>query len=689
MDRKYIFPITKDFDYFDVDNFRTKKLEGTVELRKACLPGADAFLISPKLYIRFKKDGKFDNGFEKELKPCVKNLVDKFSRITIRTCFRFSGYENPRSLPAFRDLISIKEVINGIKDAYKAGEDFAEENKIDWFELGLIMMGRVEAERSGIIIVDPEKSNLCVVESCWGDNHLIATGEEGFDSFWVDKSGKILRKDIREKKKGYYFVKGDRVKRAIERDKKEKSCLSYKEITKIAKNSFKAADYHKTSVEIEYMVREDGFIDMYELQERPGLHLSLPKKDDGRDKSLVSGVAVNGGKVEGVVKVVSSLKEIKEVKPGVVLVLPSKMMGEDIPIIGKISALITDTGGITAHISTIAKESDIPCIVGAKDASKKLKDGMKVVVDAANGKVYDSSFGDSVRVIKKSNEVVWIDNLKAEMDLVGAKAFNLVRLMQIGVNVPDAYVITTEAFEKFLKQNGIEKEMRKKYKKIDVENLEEIGEVIKKKILNGEVSKKLESDILKSFLVLKEKYGEVSVRSSATCEDSIKASFAGQFQSFLFIDDKEKLIESIKKCWASLYRSGAVLYSIQKGIDILKVKMGVVVQGMINAEVAGVIFTEDLKNEDGNMLIEVAKGIGENVVSGEVTPVSYTVKKKTGRIIKKVGEEDELISKSKVLYLASIGKKIEEYFGLAQDIEWAIEKDKIYILQSRPITTQK
>jgi phosphoenolpyruvate synthase/pyruvate phosphate dikinase len=355
-------------------------------------------------------------------------------------------------------------------------------------------------------------------------------------------------------------------------------------------------------------------------------------------------------------------------------------MGEDIPVIGKVAALITDTGGITAHISTIAKECAIPCIVGTKDASKKLKDGMRVIVDADEGKVY-SYLDKSVRKLEVGEEVVWLEGLKAKLNLVGAKAANLINLMQLKVNVPDACVITTEAFDKFLEENGLKKDVDKALSKIDTEELGDLEEKLQKKILAGKISKDLESKTLSSFKTLKSKYG-----SSATCEDSVKASFAGQFQSFLFVDDRDTLLESVKRCWASLFRAGAMLYSIKHGIDITTVKMAVIIQGMIDAEVAGVMFTKNLEGQEESILIEAAKGVGENVVSGEITPVSYSVSKESGRILDKEGGED-LLKASQVSKLVSLGKKIEESFGMAQDIEWAIVKDRIYILQSRPITT--
>ncbi|MBN2015433.1 hypothetical protein JW766_01235 [Candidatus Dojkabacteria bacterium] len=685
MKRKFIFPLKKNFDYFNIDNFRTKKLEGTVELRNADLPGADAYIISPKLYISLLKEKKFPESLKSELAPVVKKLIKKFSKITVRTCFRFSGYENPRSLPAFRDLKNQKQVLTGIKQAYKAGEDFAKENNIDWFELGLIIMGRVEAEKSGIIIVDPEKSNLCVVEVCWGDVHLIAVGEDDFDSYWVNRKGKIVHKVIREKKKGYYFKNGDKVKRAISKSVRKNPSLTDNEVKRLAENAFKAATYHNTSVEIEYMIRRDGFIDMYELQERSGLNLDVPSKKKFDKSALVNGIVVNKGRVEGIVKIVKELKELKEVQPGAVLVLPSELMGEDIPVIGKIKALITDTGGITAHISTIAKECKIPCIVGTQDASKKLKNGMRVVVDADVGKIYPS--GQAITSLGSSSRVLWLEGLKAKLDLVGAKAFNLIGLMQLGENVPAAYVATTEAFSEFLKENRIDKYIEQELVKIDVENLGDSEELLKKKILSGKINNKLKSEILEAFKKLKAEYGKVSVRSSATCEDSVKASFAGQFQSFLFVDDKETLFESVRRCWASLFRAGAVVYAVKHGIDIKKVKMAVIIQGMVDADKAGVIFTKDLEGKKDIMIIEAAKGIGENVVSGEVTPVTYTVSKETGRIMNKEGSSKELLTTSQILNLTNLGKRVEEAFELSCDIEWAIKGKKIYLLQTRPITT--
>lgn len=684
MPNEYIFPITKNFNYFDVENFRTKKLEGTVELKEAELPGVDAYVVSPRLYVAFKRDGNLPEKAKREIAHMTKKLIDKYKKITVRTCFRFSGYENPRSLPAFRDLTSVRRVEQAFKDAYTVGEEFAKENGIDWFELGLIILGRVDAEKSGIILVDVEKSNLCVVETCWGDVHLIAAGEDYFDSFWVDPNGTVVRKQIRAKKHGYYFDDGVMSKKKIPLTRQAKVTLNEKEVKILAESAFKAAQYHKTSVEIEYMVRKDGLIDMYELQERPGFTLQLPKEEDDSDGSLASGVSVYGGSVEGVVRIVQDLEELKKVAPGEILVLPSKMMGEDIPVIGKIGALVTDTGGMTAHISTIAKECKVPCIVGTGDASKKLKDGMKIIVDATNGKIYPQIV-QSLADMDKEAQVMWLQGLKAKIDTIGAKAANLVALMQMGVKVPDAYAISTKAFDTFLEQNSIKNDIQGELANIDLEDLGDTEEKIRTRIEKGTFEKKLEKNVLHAFKYLTKDYGKVSVRSSATCEDSRKASFAGQFQSFLFVDDTDTLFESIKRCWSSLYRAGAILYATQHGINVTKTKMAVIIQGMIDAEIAGVMFTKNFQGDDDSILIEAAEGVGENVVSGEVTPVTYTVDR-TGTVLNKNGSDEDLLDSQIIRELVKLGVNIEETFGIAQDIEWAVKDSQIYILQSRPIT---
>ena len=245
----------------------------------------------------------------------------------------------------------------------------------------------------------------------------------------------------------------------------------------------------------------------------------------------------------------------------------------------------------------------------------------------------------------EEGQVVWLDGLKADLDLIGAKAYNLIALMQLGIKIPDAFIVTTDAFTRYLKDNDIKKYIDEKYSQMDIEELGDIEEAVAEKIMEGDLSKDLQFQVFNAFKRLKERYGSVSVRSSATCEDSVKASFAGQFQSFLFVDDKKTLVKSLKRCWASLFRAGAVLYATSHGINIQSVKMGVIMQGMINAKSAGVVFTKNINGDKDTVLIEASEGVGENVVSGSVIPINYVVRKDTGEILSKRGEDEDLLSR--------------------------------------------
>ncbi len=227
-----------------------------------------------------------------------------------------------------------------------------------------------------------------------------------------------------------------------------------------------------------------------------------------------------------------------------------------------------------------------------------------------------------------------------EIKIFGGKAANLGFLMNNGFNVPDGFCIST------------------KIKKLDKETKNEIS---------------------KRYKTLKSK---VSVRSSATVEDAKNASFAGQFDTFLNIDSETKLFNSIKKCWNSTKSNRALSYIEDKNIENLN--MAIIVQKMIDADFAGVIFTVNPIKKRG-MLIEVTKGLGDKLVSGEITPNTYAIDKKSFKIKNDVLKFD--FDTSIIKKLSQTSLEIEKLYKFPQDIEFCIKGEKIFILQSRPITT--
>ncbi len=174
----------------------------------------------------------------------------------------------------------------------------------------------------------------------------------------------------------------------------------------------------------------------------------------------------------------------------------------------------------------------------------------------------------------------------------------------------------------------------------------------------------------------------MAVRSSATAEDLEYASFAGQHDTFLNVGEKD-LIRSIKKCWASFFNLRAIIYRKHNGILNSNSGVAVLIQRMVDADFAGVIFTRDPIGKK-NIYMEAVEGLGEKLVSGEVTPSSYMVDREGFDILE---EREPILSKSHVKELAKTALKIEAAYGKPQDIEFAIKDGKIFILQSRPITT--
>lgn len=285
--------------------------------------------------------------------------------------------------------------------------------------------------------------------------------------------------------------------------------------------------------------------------------------------------------------------------------------------------------------------------------------------------------------------------------LAGGKAYSLGRMIKHFL-IPDGFVVLADTFDAFITKN----QLKSKIKKIIADKgdyFEKSGK-IKELIVATPLDDTLRHDILRHFERLRSPF--VAVRSSATCEDASDKAWAGQLDTFLNVR-QEDLIQNIKLCWASLFSERTLAY----GGDILdKASIAVVVQEMVVAEAAGVAFSVNPLTQNVNeVLINAVYGIGEAIVSGEVTPDQYLVHK-TGRVLEQKHEKqtkglylkkgklvwDNVVdnkqnkpklSVQKILELADTVARIERFYGFPVDVEFAVKKQKIYILQARPITT--
>ncbi len=318
--------------------------------------------------------------------------------------------------------------------------------------------------------------------------------------------------------------------------------------------------------------------------------------------------------------------------------------------------------------------------------------------------------------------VEFLSNAKPLLNLYGGKCSNLIKMINLGINVPPGIVVNTRAFKKFLEHSSkIEKIFKKfsiDFKPKDVLN---ISKEIKNLFIEAQIPPEILKEIKEAYDIMCKNLGEkvsFSVRSSANIEDSTEFSFAGQAESYLNIINFEEIINSIKNCWISLFNPSALLYLLKirkskKSFLLKDLQMAVIIQEMINSKISGVLFTVNVINNSKNeILINSTWGLGETITSNLVIPDLIILNKNEFKIIKMViGEKEKMsilnpkdsfttlkateknlkevcsLTKSQLFQLYKIGLKLEKSLNYPQDIEWAIEEDNIYILQSRPITT--
>ncbi len=301
---------------------------------------------------------------------------------------------------------------------------------------------------------------------------------------------------------------------------------------------------------------------------------------------------------------------------------------------------------------------------------------------------------------------------KNDVGLAGGKGASLGEMTQAGISVPPGFVILADSFEKFIEETQLLAEIDAELDKVnhsDINSVEEASEKIKAVILSRDMPKDIEKEIISEFNKLGAKF--VAVRSSATSEDSASAAWAGQLESYLNTTS-QTLLENVKKCWASLFTPRAIFYRFEKGLQKEKVSVAVVVQKMVESEKSGIAFSVHPVTQDYNqIIIEAGFGLGEAIVSGQITPDSYVITKdkldiienniseqtrgiyrtsdKGGNVWRDMGEKgkEQVLADKEIIELSELIIKIENHYKFPVDVEWAYEKGKFYIVQSRPITT--
>jgi phosphoenolpyruvate synthase/pyruvate phosphate dikinase len=315
--------------------------------------------------------------------------------------------------------------------------------------------------------------------------------------------------------------------------------------------------------------------------------------------------------------------------------------------------------------------------------------------------------------------IAWFEEIGlGDREQVGGKGGSLGELARAGLSVPAGYVVRTAAFERFLAALEREAPVREAVAALAHEELAAItacSAALRRRIEASELPQEVRTDLTAAYerLVGAGRGQPVAVRSSATCEDAADASFAGLQDTYLWVQDAAQMIHRVRSCWASLYSVESISYRLKHGFAEERVAMAVVVQHMVDARTAGVMFTRSPTTGDRSVVtIEGAWGLGSAVVGGEVTPDRWVLGKVTGEIsvreisdkqiqhvpataggIEPVAVSEEqrrlaCLSDEELQRLRELARRIERHYGCAQDIEWAIDRASgaILLLQSRPET---
>jgi pyruvate,water dikinase len=321
--------------------------------------------------------------------------------------------------------------------------------------------------------------------------------------------------------------------------------------------------------------------------------------------------------------------------------------------------------------------------------------------------------------MKNSANVLWFNQVSLEdVNIVGGKGGNLGEMYQLGIPVPNGFIVTSSAYFQFIEENNLKPKIKDILKITDVDQPDQLltaSKKIRALIKKTPVSQSLSLEIMKAYKKLSGFGGlknvPVAVRTSATSEDSADASFAGQGDTFLNVIGEVNVVDRVRDCWSSLFTSRSIFYQVKKHYDHFKIGVAVPVQKLINSEISGIMFTANPVNGDkSQIIVETIWGLGEYIVQGKITPDQYVVNKSNWEVVSenhvfqsiqlvrgkdetkevsvpKTKREKKKIDASMALKIAKIGQKLHNHYGKPQDVEFAIDRGQLYIVQTRPITT--
>lgn len=380
------------------------------------------------------------------------------------------------------------------------------------------------------------------------------------------------------------------------------------------------------------------------------------------------------------------------------------------------------SGTMTASQTTLVEGS--PVSRDAEDQPHLEPSSPETVIDRVEVQLHPHGIARDARPgwggSRAGTVVHWLADLsRADTSRVGGKGANLGELAAAGLPVPPAFVIDVDAWARFRESTGIGVELEQQLADIDVDDpeaLQSLSASLRQLVEREPIPPDLAECIAEAYGELSRQAGAgdapVAVRSSATAEDTAQFSFAGMFESFLNVEGRAQLLEHVKACWASTFHARVLFYRLKQGMPA-EMPVAVVVQAMVKSDKSGVMFTVDPATRDRDrVVIEAAWGLGEVVVLGQVTPDRYVLSKATGAVVDEaIGTKDfmlvrdpggatrrvdlaadvrrdaRVLSDAELQALGDLARRIEAHYRAPQDVEFAIERDTVWLTQSRPVTT--
>lgn len=312
-----------------------------------------------------------------------------------------------------------------------------------------------------------------------------------------------------------------------------------------------------------------------------------------------------------------------------------------------------------------------------------------------------------------SDYILSLADPRATLDQVGGKGASLARLVAAGLPVPDGFHITTEAYNRFVDENNLQARIQAAIEQADLGHpatLEAASTAIREMFARALIPPDVAGAIAQTYAGLAGQDPAVAVRSSATAEDLPEASFAGQQETYLNVQGVSDVLEAVKRCWASLWTARAIGYRARQSFELSGLSLAVVVQTLVPAEAAGILFTANpVTGRRDQAMISAAWGLGEAVVGGLVTPDMLVLDKASGAIQEQqIADKQQMTVRSDsgtqeqpvpielrrapvlddktAAELVGLGVQIEKIYGVPMDIEWALWDGAFSILQARPIT---